>query len=280
MSSPRFINPALMVISLLSGIVAGGNAEQESSGEVSPLPRAFAHNDYYHARPLFDALDRGFCGVEADVFRVEEELLVAHTKEEIDPERTLQELYLEPLRARVRANDGKVYASGPETFWLMIDIKSDGEEAWPLLHQVLAEYEEMLTVLEDGRLKPGPVRVVISGSRPVEMMRRASVLYAGVDGRVEDLESNDPSEFMPWVSDHWHSHFTWQGEGPMPQEERKRLIAIVEKAHEQDRMVRFWGAPEQPAVWQVLLDNDVDWINTDDLGGLRAFLLEAKAEGN
>src|SRR5436190_12307328 len=31
-----------------------------------PLPQLHAHNDYEHKRPLFDALDHGFCSVEAD----------------------------------------------------------------------------------------------------------------------------------------------------------------------------------------------------------------------
>jgi hypothetical protein len=38
--------------------------------EVTPLPNAHAHNDYHHPRPLLDALDAGFCSVEADVFVV------------------------------------------------------------------------------------------------------------------------------------------------------------------------------------------------------------------
>ena len=33
-----------------------------------PLGQAHAHNDYYHKRPLLDALSHGFCSVEADVF--------------------------------------------------------------------------------------------------------------------------------------------------------------------------------------------------------------------
>jgi hypothetical protein len=32
------------------------------------LPNAYAHNDYWHKRPLLDALDNGFTYVEADVF--------------------------------------------------------------------------------------------------------------------------------------------------------------------------------------------------------------------
>src|SRR6266550_2676687 len=67
----------------------------------TPLAHAHAHNDYEHARPLMDALDRGFCSVEADVWLVNGQLLVAHDLKDARPDRTLQALYLDPLRARV-----------------------------------------------------------------------------------------------------------------------------------------------------------------------------------
>src|SRR5882672_4968668 len=75
----------------------------------TPLPQAHAHNDYEHTRPLFDALDRGFCSVEADVWLVNGQLLVAHDLKDAKPERTLQALYLDPLRERVMRNGGKVF---------------------------------------------------------------------------------------------------------------------------------------------------------------------------
>ena len=40
--------------------------------DVKPLPRAHAHNDYLHQRPLLDALDNGFCSVEADISLVDD----------------------------------------------------------------------------------------------------------------------------------------------------------------------------------------------------------------
>src|SRR5437773_10344211 len=90
----------------------------------APLVHAHAHNDYEHKRPLLDALDHGFCSVEADVFLVEGDLLVGHTRKDLRPERTLEKLYLDPLRERVKANGGKVYAGGPTVF-LLIDVKSE-----------------------------------------------------------------------------------------------------------------------------------------------------------
>ena len=50
-----------------------------------PLTNVHAHNDYVHTHPLFDALDHGFCSVEADIHLVEDQLLVAHTRSQVKP---------------------------------------------------------------------------------------------------------------------------------------------------------------------------------------------------
>ena len=71
-----------------------------SAAEPVLLPRAHAHNDYEHARPLAEALERGFGSVEADVWLVDGALLVAHDRKDVKPARTLAALYLEPLRER------------------------------------------------------------------------------------------------------------------------------------------------------------------------------------
>ena len=67
----------------------------------------------------------------------------------------------------------------------------------------------------------------------------------------------------------------------MPAQERKKLMDIVQKSHEKGRLVRFWNTPDDPshardALWRELLLADVDKINTDDLEGLRKFLMENK----
>ena len=79
-----------------------------------PLIHAHAHNDYEHQHPLLDALDQGFCSVEADIYLVEGQLLVAHNRKDVKPERTLQALYLDPLRERAKRNGGRIYPNGPE----------------------------------------------------------------------------------------------------------------------------------------------------------------------
>ena len=100
-SSIRRGMTCLFIISALSNSAV---AEQ-----IVPLPNAHAHNDYEHKRPLFDALAHGFGSVEADVFLVRGQMLVGHTAIDLRPERTLEKLYLEPLRQRIKANGGRVY---------------------------------------------------------------------------------------------------------------------------------------------------------------------------
>ncbi|HEY3914204.1 MAG TPA: hypothetical protein VGN61_06930, partial [Verrucomicrobiae bacterium] len=70
------------------------------------ITQAHAHNDYVHTHPLFDALDNGFCSVEADIYLTNGQLLVAHELSKVKPANTLQALYLDPLRARVKKNGG------------------------------------------------------------------------------------------------------------------------------------------------------------------------------
>ncbi len=239
--------------------------------DTAPLPQAHAHNDYYHSRPLLDALDNGFCSVEADVFLVGDQLLVAHSKLEIRPEQTLESLYLDPLQKRVLKNGGRVYPGGP-MFTLLIDFKSDGKETYAVLRSKLSVYRKMLSRVENGAFHPGAVQIVVSGNRPVEAITQDAVRYVGIDGRLSDWDSTTPAHLMPMISDRWSSHFRWRGEGNFPSNERQRLREVVARAHAADRRVRFWATPENPLVWNELQSAGVDHINTDQLEALREHL--------
>ena len=241
-----------------------------SAGE--PLQRAHAHNDYEHNRPLLDALEHGFCGVEADISLVDGELRVGHDPADLKPGRTLRKLYLDPLRERVKANKGQLYGGKKTEFTLLIDIKSDGEETYRHLSKVLGEYQEFLTETRDGVTTKRAVTAIISGNRAKETIAADNPRYAGIDGRLGDLESDLDKNLLPLISDRWSSHFKWKGEGEMPADEREKLHTIVKKAHATGRRIRFWATPEKIGVWRELRAAGVDLINTDDLAGLQRFL--------
>ena len=241
---------------------------------VSPIPRAHAHNDYEHTRPLLDALDQGFCSVEADIFLTKDgNLLVAHTVLGLKKENTLQKLYLDPLRQRAKANDGRIHPNGP-AFYLLIDIKTDAKTTFAALEKVLADYAEMLTTTEDGKTKAGAVNVIISGNTDREGITAPKKRLAAIDGRPNDLTGTEPAALIPWVSASWGSQFKWNGKGEMPADERAKLKEYVAKAHARGRMVRFWATPDKPEAWAEQLAAGVDLINTDKLPELREYLLK------
>ncbi|MFN3648677.1 MAG: phosphatidylinositol-specific phospholipase C/glycerophosphodiester phosphodiesterase family protein [Armatimonadota bacterium] len=236
----------------------------------TPLPRAHAHNDYLHARPLLDALEHGFCSVEADIHLVDGELLVAHDRDQVRPERTLRALYLEPLRRRVRENGGRVYRGGPG-FTLLIDLKGEAEPTYAVLRPLLRDYAEMLTRFRPDETREGAVTVILSGNRPRAALEAEPERWAALDGRLPDLGTGVSRHLVPLVSDNWRAHFTWHGEGPPPAAERARLRERVERAHREGRRIRFWATPDLPAAWKELDEAGVDLVNTDDLPGLSAF---------
>jgi hypothetical protein len=247
------------------------------AADVQPLAQSHAHNDYLHPRPLLDALDHGFTSVEADIFLVDGQLLVAHTQREIKPDRTLERLYLDPLRARAKAHGGFIY-DDKKPFHLLIDLKSSGEETYAALSQVLADYADIITAVRDGQVEQKAVDVSISGSRPIETISAQKLRYAGIDGRMGDLDSQVPAHLMPLISDSWFSHFKWRGRGPMSDAEKSKLHDAVAKAHSAGRKIRFWATPDNESAWSELHAAGVDLINTDNLAGLEAFLRKQPAK--
>ena len=243
-----------------------------------PLWRAHAHNDYEHTRPLFDALDHRFGSVEADIFLVGDQLLIGHTVDDLDPTRTLESLYLDPLAALVKAHNGSVYRGYRKPLQLLIDIKTEGSSTYLELDRHLRRYKHLFTTYAHGRVHPGPVTNVISGDRAARIpMEAQTVRRAFYDGRLTDLGTSAPASFVPLISDNWQLNFTWTGEGPFPGAERQKLRGILARAHARRQKVRFWATPDtagpaRDALWTELLATGIDYFNTDDLAGLEAFL--------
>ena len=233
------------------------------------LPRAFTHNDQLQRRPLLDSLEHGFAAVEADVFLVDGQLLIGHGRKDVVPGRTLSSLYLDPLAELVRER-GHLYNGHP--FLLLVDVKSQAGPTYAALHDVLTGYSDMLTHYHPDGTRTGPVRVVVSGHTDLAQMEGQLVRYATADVRSTHLE-RAVSPVVSMVSDKWTDCFRWLWltEHWM----RRRLLASVaarvERIHDAGCTARFWGA--LPGSWPVLLAADVDHVLTDDIPGLRRFLL-------
>jgi glycerophosphoryl diester phosphodiesterase len=267
----------LFVLCLLLAACAGP-AERQEAPRAAPthvLP-AHSHNDHTRARPLLDALDLRLASVEADVFLVEAELLVAHDRDRCRPERTLDALYLQPLIDRARQNHGRIYAdtASGQPLLLFIDIKENGADAYAAIDRRLRAARDVFTSFDTGVVTPRAVTVIISGDIPRELIAQQYTRYAFVDGRAPDLEDGSPApaSLVPVVSMPWTSQFRWHGLGEMPTDERARLERLVHAAHARGYLLRFWGVPPLEHVWRAECDAGVDLLNVDDIGAAAAFL--------
>lgn len=260
----RLLLPLLSLVALLASPAL-------HAADPTPLPRAHAHNDYRHPRPLLDALDNGFGSVEADIFLVDGQLLVAHDRDRVQPERTLQALYLDPLRQRFKANGGQIH-KGMNGFMLLIDIKAEPQAVWPVLRTTLNQYRELFTRFTDTSTITGAVTVVLSGARPIQQVQSEPERLCGIDGRLVDLDSNPSRHLYPLVSESWRPTFGGFDEEQLTAADRKKLRELVSKAHSQGRRIRFWGVPDQRYAWEELDRAGVDLLNTDKLPALAEFL--------
>jgi hypothetical protein len=238
-----------------------------------PLRQTHAHNDYEHVHPLWDALEQGFTSVEADIYLVDGQLLVAHELKDVKPERTLQKLYLQPLRELVAKNHGSVYPNGAKVT-LLIDVKTDAEPTYAALKPILKGFSGMLTRFGKTKIETNAITVILSGNRPRETLLEEPDRLASYDGRLPDLGKGLAVSFMPLVSDSFAASFPSVKSGHLSPSDRRAFEDSIKQAHQEGRAIRFWATKDERETWKMLRDAGVDFINTDDLAGLAAFLRE------
>lgn len=116
--------------------------------------------------------------IEADVFSVEGQLLVAHSRAELDP------------RTRWSNSTWNRCSAGREnSLELLVDIKSDPEVALNLLEQELT-----------ANPPPKNTVVILSGSRP---KRAPRLPYLTVEGTVAEFRSQSLPPNCRYVSGPW-----------------------------------------------------------------------------
>jgi len=233
-----------------------------------------AHNDYMHQRPLFEALENGFISIEIDVFLHNNDLIVSHTATGLDKKQDIEELYLKPIQKIIKENGGHVYKdyTGPVIF--MVELKTSADPGYKKLKEILDKYKDMLAVYDhDSLVKPGPIQILITGNKPYNAVMNEQTSYATIDGDIQNLKDSKYLHVITRYSSPWNLYFTWTGNGPMPQDEKDRLDTLVADVHKRGKQIRFYAIPDKPAVWRMLLNEHVDWVNTDKLKEYNHFYL-------
>lgn len=240
--------------------------------QVIPLSHGHAHNDYVHARPLFEALENGFTSIEIDVYLYKGELKVSHLAVGLDKKPTIQQLYLDTIKKVIEGNGGTVYKTDHTPVILMIDFKTGSTETYLKLKEVLKNYQSIITVYKgDSVVRQRAVNILISGHSPIAELMKEDTSMATVDGDVFAMSNSVYDKVITRYSSGWEKYFSWKGKGEIPFEQKQQLGFLVEKAHAKHKDIRFYHIPDKPKVWKMLLDAGVDWINTDKLKEYRKY---------
>ncbi|KAK1232710.1 hypothetical protein PQX77_004186 [Marasmius sp. AFHP31] len=278
------------------------------------IPKAIhSHNDYWREVPLLTALSFGAASVEADVWLMDGTLYVGHEVEALTQERTFDALYVQPLVQIVRSQnpetpftvnssqikwvhaipstyDNNLYSlsgvfdtSSGTPLQLLVDIKTDGEEAFPFVVKALEPLRELgyLTTFSDGNLKKSAVTVVGTGNTPLDGVKELSprdVFFDAPLTSLTDTSSNTTwdATLSPLASTNYAVAVGWSGIGNISEAQLANITQFVGDAHSRGITARFWGTPGWPIsarnnIWRQLADAGADWLNADDLQAASAF---------
>jgi hypothetical protein len=240
----------LFIFILLSIQVSAQNIKAYTTAQ------AHSHNDYERKRALMDAYDQQFGSVEADIFLVNDSLFVAHNLKDVKPGRTLQALYLNPISDLVKKNDGNIYPQKDVPLQLLIDLKTSGEETLAALIRDLEPHQKLLA-------PTGLVKIVVSGNVPDPATFEKYPSYIYFDGRPEVAYTPAQLAHIGLISQAFQKYSGWNGEGPLPEKERKNIQKMINQSHDLGKKVRIWATPDNINSWKTMMALGVDYLNTD-----------------
>jgi alkaline phosphatase len=250
----------ILLFCLHLGLLA--QAQEYSSANIH------SHNDYASPLPFYEAYANETGVIEADVFLVKNDLLVSHTSEEIKPENTLKNLYLEPLLLKFKALDGKAYKSGKPLI-LMIDIKSDAETTLKAIAEQLKMYPDLILNKN--------LKVVISGNRPSPSKWNEYPAFIFFDGRLNENYNAQELSRVEMISEDLKEITVWNGKGVLTQGDSEKIQSIIKKVHSQNKKIRFWSTQDNVNTWMTLMNLHVDYIATDNTSALTQFIKNIKS---
>jgi len=230
--------------------------------------RIFAHNDYVRPRPFYTAYDLRVGYIEADIFLIGGELLVAHHRHETVEGRTLAALYLEPLSKKVAENGGTVYEDAESNLTLMIDLKTEGSATLNKLVEHLQEYPDLLAC--------STLHFMISGNVPPPGEWKNYPNFISIDGRPGINYAPEQLERVRMISTSFREHVKWDGKTKLSGDALKKIRMLVDEVHARGKKMRFWSTPDDENAWKEQMSLNFDVIVTDDVTGLEAFISSQK----
>jgi alkaline phosphatase len=213
-----------------------------------------SHNDYLQTVPFWTAYSAGASSIEVDVFLKEGKLMAAHEQTNIDPKRTIESLYLDPISYGIQ--NGLIDSLN---FHLLVDLKTEAYSTLEGLQESMENYEYLLYSANN----PDGLKLIISGNRPAAEDYDNYPEWMFFDYQSMKLTADLPWEKIGMVSLSFRKFSIWNGKGRMVEEERVKIQDFIDLVHSFDKPVRFWGSPDSKSAWKAFQEMGEDYINTD-----------------
>jgi alkaline phosphatase len=229
---------------------------------------AHSHNDYKNVIPFWLAYYNHFGSIEADIWAVGDDLLVAHDRADIKASNSLDNLYIDPIVKLFRYNGGRAWHDYPSSFQLIIELKSETEPTLSMLVGKLKKYPDVF----DPQANKNAVRVVITGNvpKPQDFGKYPDFIF--FDGDLFEKYTTEQIKRVALISNDLGLFTSWNGSGEIPAADALKMKHLIDSVHFSGEKIRFWGAPDNITAWKTLMTLGVDYVNTDHINDLAEFL--------
>ena len=223
-----------------------------------------SHNDYEQPTPFWMAWQNQFGSIEADIWLVGGKVLIGHNREELKAGRTLEEYYIKPLEACIEKNNGHPYTDTSRRLQMLIDVKEDSVAALAALVALLDKYPALEHC--------SSLQWVISGNRPDAAQYTSYPAFIAFDGVLHAQYTPEALSRIVMMSDDLRYYTRWDSRAGIPDTDLSALKAAITHSHTLHLPVRLWDAPDFPVAWRQLMQLQVDYLNTDHIADLAAYL--------
>ena len=226
-----------------------------------------SHNDYWRPVPFWTAYSSKLYSYEADIYYVDGQIYVAHDREDIKPENTLEKLYIEPIVSVYKANEGKPWKDAKHGIQLLVDIKDETDPSMQALSEAFGRYPEVF----DRSVNPYGVQIAITGNFPEPEDFDKWPKFMGIDGRLDIDYTPEQFERVVLISEYLRDFLKWNGKGTLIPEQEEKLKEVIDRVHKMGRPIRFWSTPECETTYYTFYNLGIDFVNTDDPASASAF---------
>lgn len=232
--------------------------------------------------------------MEADVYLVNNTLFVGHEQSALATTRTFQSLYVLPLLDTLRrenpttqfvngakTRNGVFDTANSQTFYLFVDLKTDGPTTWPVVIRELQPLRDAgyLTTWNGTGITPGPVTVIGTGNTPLDQVQGVSPRDYFFDAKLHQLstvQSNITADVSPIASSSLGSQVGAINGTTFNATQLNIIRAQIDVAKSKGIAARYWDTPAWPistrnAVWTTLLQQGVGLLNADEVAEAAGF---------